>query len=112
MIIDTSDFDDDEALAEDYCLAKLEEDVCFSEDNSMLVSHQVLIRTRVHAHTSPTVLNLVISRPRNLITTRFGDRTASATMTTTRLAAAAAPPMTMIRAKWWRRRWRKERRLE
>jgi len=36
MIIDTSDFDDDEALAEDYCLAKLEEDVCFSEDNSML----------------------------------------------------------------------------
>jgi len=36
MIIDTSDFDDDTANEEDYCLAKLEEEVCFSESSSML----------------------------------------------------------------------------
>jgi len=34
-ILDTSDFDDD-TVSEDYCLAKLEESVCFSEDGSIL----------------------------------------------------------------------------
>jgi len=37
MIVDKNDFEDiDDADAEDFCLAKLEEEVCFSEDNSML----------------------------------------------------------------------------
>mmetsp|Transcript_107366 Transcript_107366/g.311989 ORF Transcript_107366/g.311989 Transcript_107366/m.311989 type:complete len:156 (-) Transcript_107366:1893-2360(-) len=37
MIVDKNDFEDiDDANAEDFCLAKLEEEVCFSEDNSML----------------------------------------------------------------------------
>ena len=58
MIVDKNDFDDiDDAEAEDFCLAKLEEDVCFSEDNAMLVSRSITsytvarARTRTRTHT-------------------------------------------------------------